>query len=114
MKREIELPTQEKINKKLDARELPTAIEHVFMTYRDKKLLKRALQEAYDQGYGDASSNQWRPIEEAPRDGTRYIGAYRYKDVWFAEVIGDHAVINSSVKLFPATHWQPLPEPPSR
>lgn len=60
----------------------------------------------------EIQQRSWQPIETAPKDGTRYIGAYRYREVWFAEVVGDHSVSTCAGKLFPATHWMPLPEPP--
>ena len=52
---------------------------------------------------------QWRPISEAPRDGTRilitnktpFVSRYQY-GVW--DVDGG--------QVYNATHWMPLPPPP--
>jgi hypothetical protein len=52
---------------------------------------------------------QWRPIETAPKDGTRLMlwdsraGGYAVTGAWVAGSADDHETI---------THWQPLPAPP--
>lgn len=58
--------------------------------------------------------NPWRPMNEAPRDGTRVVGATEYGAVivWF-----DEDGWYSDFSAFPMrpgpTHWMPLPPIPS-
>jgi hypothetical protein len=59
---------------------------------------------------------EWQPIETAPKDGTRVLGA----DHQAVEIIywADGYWYNQSVEIslwrvFPPTHWMPLPEPPT-
>lgn len=64
---------------------------------------------------------EWQPIDTAPKDGTRFLAAWRrligtdwgyvvmhYRDNRLL-VSWDHDYLN--VK---PTHWMPLPEPPKR
>jgi len=59
----------------------------------------------------------WRPIAEAPRDGTRVIlfrenwEESRLVGYWHSDFL-DWMVPGSGVAVVSATHWQPLPSPP--
>lgn len=57
---------------------------------------------------------QWQTIETAPDYGVRFMGAYKTKSgEWVCEVAAwERALVTSGDKVFPATHWMPLPEPP--
>lgn len=68
-----------------------------------------------------AARNGWRPIETAPRDGTRII-VYRPKfdgdyipqvgwDFWMTKGLLE-PTWGKSRKDVPPTHWMPFPEPP--
>lgn len=73
----------------------------------------------------NARSNDWQPIETAPRDGTEIITVVK----GFVPTIGwydgnewlNHALLYDAVSSFLVdcddirynpTHWMPLPEPP--
>ncbi len=58
-------------------------------------------QEAPDKGVGG-----WQPIETAPRDGTWVL-------VWDSRIGGRPYITTGASPHLTATHWQPLPEPPS-
>ncbi len=93
---------------------------------------EQALNKAYDDGYCAALEKfAWRPIETAPKDGTRgllycpgmplpiHVGFYRDRQTldygvatrsdsgWVIEAF---AVMAARWQL--PTHWMPLPEPP--
>lgn len=70
----------------------------------------------------------WRPIETAPRDGTRILvtngfgvwfaewrpvapSGFRFADPWFSTML-NHNHISEAHRHKAPTHWQPLPEPP--
>lgn len=70
----------------------------------------------------------WRPISEAPRDGTRILvtngfgvwfaewrpvapSGFRFADPWFSTML-NHNHISEKHRHKAPTHWQPLPEPP--
>jgi len=59
---------------------------------------------------------QWRPIEEAPKDGTRIL-VFRKKETGYEnQIIGiDYwnrpGWMKSRLRM-PPTHWMPLPSPP--
>lgn len=57
--------------------------------------------------------NEWQPIETLGFK-QRVLGAYKTKGgVWMCEVVGlKQYITTASGKVFPATHWMPLPEPP--
>lgn len=56
---------------------------------------------------------EWRPIATADY-GPRFLGAYQVDGgEWVCEVVAlEQYVTTVSGKVFPATHWMPLPEPP--
>jgi hypothetical protein len=72
---------------------------------------------------------EWRPIESAPKDGTKIDlwvvpppglishGAGRLVDCWFFEGgwrTEDHAADEGwDYVVWEATHWKPLPAPPT-
>lgn len=70
----------------------------------------------------------WRPIETAPRDGTRIMvsngigvwfaewhqfasSGFRFADPWRSMML-NHDHIEHPHRYKAPTHWQPLPEPP--
>lgn len=63
---------------------------------------------------------QWRPIEEAPKDGSRLVltdgdvpvvGLWRSHDEqWIVD--WDHEPYQGTPRETPATHWMPLPPSP--
>lgn len=58
----------------------------------------------------------WQPIETAPK-GRRFLGAYKTKaGLWICEVCWFNSMFNLcltvSSKIFPATVWAELPNPP--
>lgn len=59
----------------------------------------------------------WQPIETAPTDGTRILGSdgYTIEVIFNARGTGwfNQSAELSLWKVFPPTHWQPLPPPPS-
>jgi len=77
---------------------------------------------------GEPAAGQWRPIETAPRDGSRVLLFEKYEDVpfvgywwgnreWVADQTfyntdGDACVIDIVSQQF-VTHWMPLPAAPS-
>ena len=62
----------------------------------------------------------WQPIESAPKDGTRIIGAdFELVETmfWTASIwVGGGGWVNdlsrSDTRIFQPTHWRPLPSPP--
>jgi len=65
----------------------------------------------------------WRAIESAPKDGTAVVGCSTYKNKsgnlcynWIADGYFDECgdwYFSYSDEDFEATHWMPLPEPPT-
>ena len=82
--------------------------------------------------FAQASNMVWRPIEEAPKDGTRVLlywpkfGSNPRQEIGYFEMQKYHskptpywwssnAVKNYGVRWYrdyQPTHWQPLPQPP--
>lgn len=69
----------------------------------------------------ELAKRQWQPIETAPKDGQRvlcrYAGVYEVRVVTFWRDGGGSAHFGlpnepDGKGSQPATHWQPLPEPP--
>jgi len=81
-------------------------------------------------------TNGWRPIETAPKDGTRiivyanghtkngvwggiegsWVGEVFWKDKWYGYETGGWMIANCDEEygcFVVATCWQPLPEPPN-
>lgn len=62
------------------------------------------------------AARQWQPISSAPQDGTRILifrpgHGWRVAVAWWHESV---ALYGDSIGFFKdATHWQPLPEPPT-
>ena len=73
----------------------------------------------------------WRPIESAPKDGTRILACDRYQDLFVAYWMNDRAWFRHSGWVYytndyegsdgcmvfnigecQPTHWMPLPSPP--
>lgn len=68
--------------------------------------------------------SEWQPIESAPRDGTEiqlwakgewFPNAHwcRSKLGWYEEYWDAHWCSYSESGIYNATHWMPLPTPPS-
>ena len=86
--------------------------------YQDEGSYERFIMAEAFQG-GLAHAKQWRPIAEAPKDGTHILvinatSPYPPTTVhWFHE--GFHLSINRNgehSEYWGATHWMPLPTPP--
>jgi hypothetical protein len=70
-------------------------------------------------------SMSWQPIETAPKDGTHFLACqagqyFGYRQPVLATVVhwfddGFYTSVNELApeRPFPATHWQPLPDPPA-
>lgn len=69
-------------------------------------------------GQSIACTHGWRPIETAPKDGTEIL-VFDGKQIWLVGT--EHEMYPkdngcgccSSSVHYEATHWQPLPKPPS-
>lgn len=72
-----------------------------------------------------ASAPQWRPIAEAPKDGTVillldadhscpsvYAGKWAPDDICDWMFIGQDNELNGFLRRYPPTHFMPLPQPP--
>lgn len=61
------------------------------------------------------NTNEWQPIETAPKDGTDILVYEKYKDSEYIVVASNHgfywAFDDRDTEINP-THWMPLPEPP--
>lgn len=59
--------------------------------------------------------SNWPPIETAPKDGTEILiwveRPHRYRAAWWDERYG--AYVDTWMCYEDATHWQPLPDPPT-
>jgi hypothetical protein len=62
-----------------------------------------------------------RPIDSAPKNGTKYLGAIQQPDGSFGEPFicywdGEEHVCEYQTEMKPhkPTHWMPLPEPPTQ
>jgi len=92
--------------------------------------LERLLNAARDQGRTLSLGGGWRPIESAPRDGTRvHLGfahmtgfdviGHSFGDAWMSNGSPDERPCTycGADNLFHGrpepTHWRPLPAPPS-
>jgi hypothetical protein len=77
---------------------------------------------------GNAQAEGWRPIETAPKDGTRvllsnaqgvwmaeyrpvYGSGYRPDDPWFSTML-NHDHMPKEVRYAKPTHWKHIPTPP--
>lgn len=60
----------------------------------------------------------WQPIETAPKDGARILGTdgHSVEVIYNARGTGwfNQSAEISMWRVFPPTHWMPLPEPPSK
>jgi hypothetical protein len=63
--------------------------------------------------------DDWKPIETAPKDGTRVLGfagsgskAIAIVSWWNATNFAAGVWVNDRDQLFGPTHWMPLPAPP--
>lgn len=59
-------------------------------------------------------ASAWRPIEDAPKDGTLVIGAWRYGG-WSYAVMrywGGWTKPIGGDAIYTPTHFMPLPQPP--
>lgn len=80
-----------------------------------KGLLRQILAAVKPRGEGD-----WRPIESAPKDGTRillfdvspHVGYWRASRVANKDLYPDSWVETGSRHRVDPTHWQPLPPAP--
>lgn len=63
-----------------------------------------------------ALSPGWRPIENAPTDGTIYFGCAPYAGIWLFGAGSfdgtEHVASNCFGEVFEPTHFMPLPAPP--
>jgi hypothetical protein len=57
------------------------------------------------------TARQWQPIETAPKDGERILGAFKDYPVMGMFWSFDHWKSDDGQVMFPIG-WQPLPEPP--
>lgn len=64
------------------------------------------------------NTNQvWKPIREAPKDGTKFLGAYagRIRIYWWSNKQAERFANGWAFDgngLDDPTHWMPLPTPP--
>ena len=64
----------------------------------------------------------WQPIETAPKDGTwfvaaRFVKGCEYVRYGYAKIDRWHEIgglDQFNKKFWPATHWMPLPPPPTK
>lgn len=93
-----------------------------------KEWMRSALMELQTRGYWLASRGQWRAIADAPRDGTlillydgadqAWVGSWRKSHAYHKEQSAERwrpypaSKIDDQVYII-ATHWKPLPPPPS-
>lgn len=59
---------------------------------------------------------EWRPIETAPKDGTKLLlwAGNAVVGQWYAKVVGTPVwSVSWNGDEFEPTHWMPLPEPPA-
>ena len=78
------------------------------------------IERAFKTGYRAAlEAASWRPISEAPRNGTNFLAASPASSVFLAHYA--NGVVDSSSYTDDAgyldryaTHWQPLPPPPAQ
>lgn len=62
--------------------------------------------------------SKWKPIETAPKDGTRFLAFeksddYQHYECWWREDFSNWSGWQDDWDSEPnPTHWMPLPEPP--
>lgn len=74
---------------------------------------------AYESAKQKGEAEGWRPIESAPKDGTNILLAHAravfdgYWDVYANGWVDDVTDLYEDKITYQATHWRPLPEPPT-
>jgi hypothetical protein len=75
--------------------------------------LAPAVEEAIARAYRDgAMAVEWQPIETAPKDGTRFLYAWRDPEDGEWTIAVGFWSRPSDDDVGPITHWMPLPAPP--
>lgn len=104
-------------NEELNARLAERTQDHLKASERDVAEIQRLRVEndALKRRLADLEAEHaWRPIEEAPKDGTKFLGVSEdgYMAVWFSDCDWEDWRSNDDLAFDSPTHFRPLPKPP--
>lgn len=104
-------------NEELNARLAERTQDHLKASERDVAEIQRLRVEndALKRRLADLEAEHaWRPIEEAPKDGTKFLGVSEdgYMAVWFSDCDWKDWWSNDDLAFDSPTHFRPLPKPP--